>query len=99
MTVKLHPAIDGSVLEGISKILGDTYNGLTGPEISKFLQEVNIPDIDSSNTKWKRLFNAFVDYQNKKQISNNILKFITKSMNPARFIGRNEQFEDLRFEL
>jgi len=25
------PPIDGSVLEGISKTLGDTNNGLTGP--------------------------------------------------------------------
>ncbi len=91
--------IDGSILEGISKTLGDTNNGLTGPEIGKFLLEVNIPDIDSSNTKWKRLYHAFVDFQNKKQISNNILKFVNKSMNPARFVGKHEQFEFLRAEL
>lgn len=93
------PPIDGSVLEGISKTLGDTANGLTGPEIGKFLVEVNILDIDSSNTKWKRLYNAFVNFQNKNQISNNILKFINKSMNPARFVGKQEQFEFLRAEL
>ena len=61
--------------------------------------EVNIPDIDSTNTKWKRLYNAFVNFQNRNQISNNILKFINKSMNPARFAGKNEQFEFLRAEL
>jgi len=99
MTTKLHPPIDGSVLEGLSKTLGDTNKGLTGPEISKFLQEVGIRDVDSGITKWKRLYNAFAHYQNEKQHSNNILAFITKSINPARFIGRNEQFEDLRFEL
>lgn len=93
------PPIDGSVLEGISKTLGDTNNGLTGPEIGKFLLEVNIADIDSVNTKWKRLYNAFVDFQNRNQISNNILKFINKSMNPARFVGKHEQFEFLRAEL
>jgi uncharacterized protein (TIGR02391 family) len=98
MSEKLQP-IDGSVLEGISKILGDTSNGLTGPEIGKFLQEVNIPDIDSANTKWKRLYNAFVDFQNQRQFSNNILTFINKSMDPARFIGKQEQFEFLRAEL
>jgi len=63
------------------------------------LLEVNIPDIDSTNTKWKRLYNAFVNFQNRNQISNNILKFINKSMNPARFAGKNEQFEFLRAEL
>jgi uncharacterized protein (TIGR02391 family) len=98
MSERLSP-IDGSVLEGISKTLGDTNNGLTGPEIGKFLLEANISDIDSSNTKWKRLYNAFVDFQNKNQISNNILKFINKSMNPARFVGKQEQFEFLRAEL
>lgn len=99
MATKLHPPIDGSVLEGLSKTLGETNKGLTGPEIAKFLQEVGIRDTDSGITKWKRLYNAFANYQNEKQHSNNILAFITKSMNPARFVGRNEQFEDLRFEL
>jgi hypothetical protein len=99
MSNKIQPPIEGSVLEGISKVLGDTANGLTGTEIGKFLQEVSIPDIDSTNTKWKRLYNAFVTFQNRKKLSNNILKFINKSMSPARFIGRTEQFENTRFEL
>ncbi|WP_428224593.1 hypothetical protein [Flavobacterium sp.] len=68
MSKQIHPPINGSVLEGICKTLGDTNEGLTGPEISKFLQEAVIEDIDFSNTKWKRLFNAFVEYQNKNQI-------------------------------
>ncbi|MEJ7823295.1 MAG: TIGR02391 family protein [Chitinophagaceae bacterium] len=93
------PPIDGSVLEGLSKVLGDTNNGLTGTEIGKFLEEVEITDVDPLMTKWKRLYNAFVSYQNKAKISNNILRFINKSMNPARFIGKNEQYEDTRFEL
>ena len=99
MSKQIQQPIDGSVLEGISKVLGDTSNGLSGTEIGKFLHEVNIPDVDSSNTKWKRLYNAFVTFQNKKQLSNNILTFINKSMSPARFIGRNEQYEDTRIEL
>lgn len=99
MSMNNLPPINGSVLEGLSKVLGDTSNGLTGTEIGKFLQDVNIPDVDSTNTKWKRLYHAFITFQNRKQLSNNILTFINKSMNPARFIGRNEQFEDTRIEL
>ena len=99
MSIQIYPPIKGSVLEGICKILGDTNQGLTGLEISKFLQEALIEDIDFSNTKWKRLYNAFVEYQNKNQKSNNILKFINLSMNPARYIGRYERFELTRFEL
>lgn len=92
-------SIEGSVLEGLCKTLGDTQNGLTGTEIGKFLAEVKIPDWDSTNTKWKRLYNAFVKHQNEIQYSNKILKFINKSMNPARFIGKQEEFEFLRYEL
>lgn len=96
---ELHPPIDGSVLEGISKTLGDSVNGLTGTEIEKFLREAGIQDVDPKNTKWKRLYNAFAAFQNNRKASNNILKFINKSMNPARFIGKSEQYEYLRSEL
>lgn len=96
---KKFPPIDGSVLEGLSKVLGDTTNGLSGTEIQKFLKETNIADIDPSNTKWRRLYNAFATFQNKHGLSNNILTFITTSINPARYIGRHNEFENLRYEL
>ena len=93
------PPIDRSIIEGISKTLGDTTNGLTGSEIEKFLEDANIQDTSPGITKWKRLYNAFSNIQNKKQNSNNILKFINITMNPARFIGKQNEFEYLRFEL
>lgn len=97
--IKKYPPIDSGTLEGISKVLGHTSNGLTGPEIGKFLQEAKIPDIDPGNTKWKRLYNAFISFQDRKKLSNNILTFVNKSMNPARFIGNKEKFEWLRIEV
>lgn len=96
------PPIDGSVLEGICRVLGDKDKGLTGTEIGKFLKEVNIQDVYSTTTslnKWKRLYNAFAQFQNINHCSNNILTFINKSLNPARFIGKHEEFEFLRTEL
>lgn len=93
------PPINGSVLEGISRTLGNTNHGLKGLEIGKFLEETKIPDVDPTNSKWKRLYNAFVTFQNTHKTSNNILKFINKSMSPARFLGNPEQFEFLRSEL
>lgn len=99
MANKLAPPINSEVLEMICKIIADTDSGLTGSEISKKLMDSRIPDIDSANTKWRRLFNAFTDWQNKNQCSNNILTFIQKSIHPARFIGRKEEFGDLRIEI
>lgn len=97
--MRIFEPLEGSIIEGISKTLGETHSGLSGTEIAKFLPEVGITDCDSGNTKWKRLYNAFVNSQSRNRNSNNILKFINKSMSPARFVGKNEKYEDIRFEL
>ncbi len=88
--------IKTAVLESICKVLGDTNFGLKGIEIGRILADSKISDIDSTNTKWKRLYNAFVDFQNKKQLSNNILAFIQSAISPARFTGKEDKFEYLR---
>ena len=98
MAVK-RPTLSGEILEGLSKVLGDTSNGLSNNEITKYLKEVDLPNVFPEATKWKRIYNAFVTYQNNKNISNNILRFINKSLHPARFVGRNQQYEDTRIEL
>lgn len=91
--------IKPEVLESLCKILADTNNGLTGSELAKILVDSKIEDIDPSLTKWKRLYNAFVNFQNKEQTSNNILTFIQKAINPVRFLNEREKFEDLRIEI
>jgi len=93
------PPIDGGVLEGIAKIIGDTNRGLNGSEIGKFLPEAKLTDIDPTYTKWKRIFNSFVDFQNRNKTGNNILNFIKICMNPSRFVGKTDQFEYLKGEL
>lgn len=91
--------ISANILEGIAKILGDTSRGLTGSEIGHILQTAKLKDIDSSNTKWKRIYNAFAEFQNKNQTSNNILNFIILSMDPARYVGNKSLFDELRDDL
>lgn len=99
MGKKIFNPIDSGTLEGLSKILADTEQGLTGTELSKFIPEAGLNDIDLANTKWKRLYNSFVDYQNRNQNSNSILKFINISLKPSRFVGQNDKFETIRAEL
>jgi uncharacterized protein (TIGR02391 family) len=99
MAKKIFNPIESGTLEGLAKILADTAQGLTGTELSKFIPESGLNDVDSSNTKWKRLYNSFADYQNAHQNSNSILKFINLSMKPSRFIGQNDKYETVRAEL
>lgn len=85
-----------AVLEGISKILGDTNNGLTGSEIQYLLTQCQIEDIDSQNTKWKRIYSAFANYQNKNGCSNEILRFIGFALAPAKYVNNQYEFAEKR---
>ena len=77
-------------LESLCKIIADTNQGLTGSQIEYYLRASRINDIDPTNTKWKRLYNALINKQNIDQAGNCVLAFIAKSLSPSRFVGNSE---------
>lgn len=88
-----------SILEMISKILGDTEKGLTGSEIQHLLTQSNIEDTDPRMTKWKRLYNAFANYQNKNKRSDAIFLFIKLALSPAKYVDDLDAFNDIRTDI
>ncbi|MCF7944246.1 MAG: TIGR02391 family protein [Spirochaetia bacterium] len=86
-------------IEKISKIIGETYSGLTGTEIEYFLSSIGLQDVDPELTKWKRLYNAFVKAHNEKIADNFILSFISIVFQPSRFIGDSKRYNFLLDEL
>ena len=91
--------IDLGSLESICKILGDTNNGISGTEISKYLAETSIKDPQLNSTKWKRLYDALSTKQSEDRCSNNVLAFIKYVLRPSRNIHRKEWFKNIRTEL
>ena len=89
----------GQQLESIAQLLAETDTGLTGTEIGHLLSECRIPDVSPTMTKWKRLYNAFVEHQNAKQFGNHVVGFIHKAMNPVRYTSRPEVFKKRRHSL
>lgn len=66
------------IMESICQTLG---SNLTHSQITKLLADSQIADIDGPMmTKWRRLFSAFATWQNRNQCSNNILNFISYSL-------------------
>jgi uncharacterized protein (TIGR02391 family) len=98
-TRHLVPPFSAQHLEAICRVLADTDIGLTGSEIGHLLQDSRIEDTDLTLTKWKRLFNAFVHFQNEHQASNGIVVFITRAMNPASYTDRPDVFRLRRDKL
>lgn len=91
--------LSDSILTMVSDILGDTEKGLTGSEINHFLSLAKIEDITPSITKRHRLYNAFDNFQNKNNCSNNILNFISLVLAPSRYVNNSQEFERLRNEI
>lgn len=94
-----HAILTAEQIESICRTIADTNDGLTGTEIGKILNDARIQDVSPGITKWKRLYDAFVVWQNKHQKSNNILDFLMRALNPVRYIGKEELFEARRHEI
>lgn len=45
-------------LEAACRVLADTERGLSGTQIERLLQEIEVADTSPRMTKWMRLFNA-----------------------------------------
>jgi len=88
-----------SELEAIAAALGDTSEGLTGSEIGHLLATVKVAAPSPQLTKWKRLYNAFVERQNYSQNRRAIMEFIRQAMKPERYTKCPERFEPMRANL
>lgn len=86
------PVFDAQRLEAICKVLADTENGLTGSQIGYLLKDCQISDVTPGLTKWKRLFNAFIEFQNEHQVGNHVVVFINRTMTPASYTEKQPLF-------
>ena len=86
------PCFESAQLKAACKVLGDTVNGLTGGEIGQLLRELDIPDPYPTITKWKRLFNALAEAQNKHRVGNHLILFVNRAMAPAKYTANPELF-------
>ena len=93
------PPFNAQKLEAACKILADTGRGLTGSEIGYLLQDCLISDLSPEMTKWKRLFNALVEAQNKHTVGNHLIMFINRALDPVSYAQDREKFSWRRSEL
>lgn len=83
-------------MEAVARVLADTNDGLTGSEIAFVLGDAGIPEVDATNTKWKRLYNAIATIQNDKGVGDYLLMVVTRAMSPVRYTNHLAQFERRR---
>lgn len=86
------PAPTPAQIEQICKALGDTNNGLTGSEIGRMLADLGIADVDPTNTKWKRLYNALVDRANRTGKTTAVYGLVRYCFDPARGLNNTARY-------
>lgn len=89
------PFPEGQV-ESLARLLGECG---TGSDISRVLQGRGLVDKSGESTKWRRLYWIFLDCQRRYKCANHVLDFIGAFIAPARFVERNEEFEEMRHQL
>jgi uncharacterized protein (TIGR02391 family) len=90
------PSLSSGQLESLCKILADTTHGLTGSEIERLLAQAKIRDTEPGMTKWKRLYSALATRQNGDGSADRVFAFVRLAMDPARYVGARDVFEDRR---
>ena len=88
-----------SDLRAISKVLGNTDEGLTDKEITEILDICGVKDEFTDETKWQRLFKSLSKQQSRDGHRGAILAFIREAMNPERYVGEPDKFERRRIRL
>ena len=89
------PFPEGQV-EALARLLGDCGSGT---DISRVLRDRVLVDNSGESTKWRRLYWVFLSCQRQHGCANRIIDFIQSFLIPARFVGRNDEFEAHRQQL
>lgn len=93
------PPFNSQHLEAACRVLADTERGLSGTQIERLLQEIDVADTSPGMTKWKRLFNALAIAQNQHQVGNHLIMFINRAMSPVNYARDPTTFSWRRDEL
>ena len=89
--------LKASALEGLARLLAECC---TGSDITGVLARENIQDeLGPTQTKWRRLHQAFVSSQYQYSCSNHVFAVIKAILDPVKFVNRQEYFETCRQHL
>lgn len=79
------------MIVGVAQVLGDTDNGMTGPQIEATLRRLCIQD-PGPITKWKRLDTALSVKQSQDGSARRVITFVAEAMKPVAYLQRPDLF-------
>jgi uncharacterized protein (TIGR02391 family) len=96
-----------STIQALANVIGETSTGLTGAQIGAVLAEAGIDDPAAQpppgtyvvSSKRERIFRALSARQQQDHSSNAVLRFVETVMQPVRFSGDEDGFNQMRSDL
>ena len=85
-------------LMAVSEVFGHTSTGLTGTQIGSLLVACGFSD-PGPITKRDRIFESLRERQSRENSGNNVANFIMQAMDPVRYRGQREAFDERRHDL
>jgi uncharacterized protein (TIGR02391 family) len=83
--------LDDAQIEQLSRVLGAMN---TGSEISSLLKRIQINDTNVGHTKWRRLYDIFIEIKKRDFSSNSMLRYIQEALSPVSFVNNKSKFDD-----
>ena len=87
------PKLTDMQIEEVSKVLGEY---LSGSDISRHFDDMGMSDISGESTKWRRLCSTFKRYQATDGTPSKLLTFVSRLLEPSRYVTRQDAFEEAR---
>lgn len=84
------------MMQSLAQVLGECGSG---SDITRVLADRGFVDDSGESTKWRRIYYIFLKSQRETKSPNQLLDFIQAFLSPARFVGRNSEFETHRTAL
>jgi uncharacterized protein (TIGR02391 family) len=91
------PPFSPAEVEAVCRVLAEYVTGAEIPNLTAPLKADESP-LEAKNTKWKRLFNAVANRQNRQQDGLPLLRLVLEVMAPVRFVSQ-AQFNGSRASL
>ena len=93
------PMIPTEILRKICYTWSGWDSGLKGYQIGQILSALSVPDNSPNSSKADRLYEALSLAQESTKSGNVIVAFIEYVMNPVRYVGEVEKFNDQKIRI
>lgn len=84
--------LSANILESLAQFCGSVSSHR---EIAMLLQQARLSDPNPDYSKWQRIYNSFVAFQNQYHTADHIITYVRLTLDPVRYTQKRDEYLDL----